>query len=77
MQFLSLENRHSRPVVYLFLILKTTYPLLHLNLFKRIFHNIILPYHQLSLLLGSRVLHPDLLCFLRKELSNKPGIPEF
>jgi hypothetical protein len=50
---------------------------LHLHLLERVFDLIILPDHNLPLLLGAHMLHPHLLCNLRRELANKPWVPEF
>jgi hypothetical protein len=50
---------------------------LHLHLLEWVFDLIVLPHHNLPLLLGAHMLHPHLLCDFGREFTNKPWIPEF
>jgi hypothetical protein len=50
---------------------------LHLHLLERVFDLIILPDHNLPLLLRAHMFDPHLSRQLARKLANKPGIPQF
>lgn len=49
---------------------------LHLRLLKGVFNDVIFPYHNLPLLLGSCMLDPHFLCLLDGEFADEARIPQ-
>jgi hypothetical protein len=63
--------------IYIYTILDPAHPHLHLHLLERVFNLIVLPDHNLPLLLRALMLDPHLPCDLARKLANKPRIPQF